>query len=215
MKVKLANLEITDHKVKGIKLKKPLRISVCRETGQLLIGQWENIEFVVRNVQSDVLKHMHVSNTDGSGQGAWCVTATGGRYAVLVWDKYLNGRIQWLDEEGHCTDTYGHDEGEKMKKAFQVIDVPGTEGSLIVVDSVNDRLHLVDSEHRLAQYLLTKEDNILGPKYLYLDEATSRLYVSHGAVGAYEVRVYIWQRHSGDSEIINFEVDVSLGKLSK
>ena len=211
LKLQLANLEITDHKVKKISLKQPKRISTSRESGQLLIGEDTKMEFAVCNVQGDVLKQIQIPDTDGSGCDAWCVTATRSTYAVLVWDTDFNGRIQWLDDEGYCIDTYGHSEGEKMEKAFHMIDIPGTSGSLIVVDHINDRLHLVNRDHRLAQYLLTVEDTIARPDCIYLDEITSRLYVAFSSHSGREVNVYMWPPQSGDTEVTNYDVHIKLG----
>lgn len=191
-------------------MKKPRGITVSRNSGELLIGQRGSPQFVLWNEEGDVKRQVTVADA-GSGCFPLCVTETKEGFAALVWDKGLNGTIQWLDQDGKCSHTYGCNDGEHIKRGQHM--VKDSEGRLIVVDYDNHRLHLVDKNGHLSQFLLTEDDGIKYPHCFYLDEVSSRLYVALGRIGSFEVRVYRWSPEPGDSHTTNFELELNLLKL--
>ena len=119
-----------------------------------------------------------------------CAVATEDGFAVL---DYTAGRIHWVDRQGVVTHTYGQGDGEGLKRPWQL--VTDSQGRLIVADQCNHRLHLIDGSGRLSYYLLTRDNGLHMPLSVWLDEATSLLYVIHSPGGSRaprEIWVYKW-----------------------
>ena len=120
-----------------------------------------------------------------------CAVATENGFVVLDWSG--NGRIHWVDREGVVTHTYGQGDDEGLVYPWQL--ASDSHGRPIVADESNNRLHLVDANRRLSCYLLTRDSGLQKPLSLWLDEATSLLYVTQRP-GSYsdprEIRVYTW-----------------------
>lgn len=191
-----SDLDISLVKMKSAGMEYPRGISVSKETGELLIGQFGEPMFDICNKEGDRQRMVTVAGARGASEPS-CVTSTKEGFATLCISYLLgNDSIQWLNQRGKCTHTYGKKDGEHIGHGgFTVQD---SEERLIVVDNGNNRLHLVDSSGHLLQFLLTEDDGITDPERVYLDEASVRLYVSHGEMGSGEVRVYRWGPKSGD-----------------
>lgn len=184
-------------------VKHPRKISVSRQTGEMFIGQLGIPQFVVCNLEGEVLKQVTVTSPDGTERFPRCVTRSKDGYAAIVRDKANNSIIQWMDKDGKCTHTYG---GEQLKRALHMaID---REGRLIVAEFSNYRISLVDSRGHLLQFLLTQDDSIHEPDCVYLDEEAARLHVSHGRTGYQEVGVYRWQ--PSDTQTTNMQLEVNI-----
>lgn len=94
--------------------------------------------------------------------------------------------------------------------------ISDSKGRLIVVDNSNHRLHLVDSNGKFSQFLLTKDDGIKQPDRVFFDEASSRLYVAHRGSKCAEVRVYRWPLSplSGEVQNTHFNLKLNLCQLT-
>ena len=93
-----------------------------------------------------------------------------------------------MDSQGRATHTYGEGDGEGLNLPCHM--VRGSQGHLVVADTQNHRVHLVDASGHLSCYLLTQSDGIRYPRCVWLDETASLLYVAHGPRGNREIQVY-------------------------
>lgn len=200
------DLSLTHIKAKTVPVRYPSIIRLSRRTGELLVSQWGHPHFVVCNSEGDVQRRITVTSTDKIERSPWCVTETIDGYAAIMVDREENAIIQWVDQKGKCMRTYGHHGTEHLEHGQHM--VTDSEGRLILADMDGNKLHFIDSNGKLSQFLLTQEDDMFSPMCVYLDEAAARLYVAHGTVGLAEVRVYKWLPKSGNTNIFQLEVDI-------
>ena len=151
---------------------RPSHISIRPVTGQLIIADFTNKAIVVYDTQGNVQNTVTVQTKVGY---MWCAGATGDGYVIL--DGSNSGRMHWVDSQGTVTHTYGSREGEGLCKPRHMVRTSW--GQLVVADTDNNRLHLVDANGELSYYLLTRDDGIEQPFCVWLDEATSLLYKTH------------------------------------
>ena len=184
----LNSMEITKYKIEGIRFQ-PQHISFHTVTDQLVLADNTNKAIVMCDTQGNVQNRVTVGTEVGD---MWHAVATDDGYVVL---DYSNpGRVHWVDSQGRITHTYGNRKDEGLNDPRHMLRTSG--GQLVVVDTYNHRLHLVDTSGRLLCYLLTKDDGILQPWSVCLDEATSLLYVGHW-YDTHEIWVYNWPRQHG------------------
>ena len=181
------NMEITRHSAKNMTFE-PGRVSIHPITRQLIIADRTNQAIAVcdalGNLQNTVTVKTEVHHM-------WCAFGTDDGYVIL--DNSDPGRVHWVDSQGRVTHTYGNREGEGLNDPRHMVRTSW--GQLVVADTRNHRLHLVDASGRLLCYLLTKDDGIHHPYCVWLDETTSLLYVGHHPAGHSEIRVYEWPSH--------------------
>ena len=186
VKVSQQNMDITAHSVKDITFE-PCHISVHPATGQLIIADETNKAIVICDTEENIQKSIKVQIDVGSMQ---CAVATTDGFAVL---DYNTDVIHWVDRQGEVTHTYGQRDGEGLSSPWQL--ARDRQGRLIVVDQYHHQLHLLDANRRRSCYLLTRKKGLESPVSVWLDEATSLLYVAHKP-GNYndpsEIRVYKW-----------------------
>ena len=97
----------------------------------------------------------------------------------------------WVDSQGTVTRTYGQGDGEGLSSPWHM--VRGSRGQLVVADTNNSRVILVDGSGQLSCYLLTRSEGINAPTCVWLDETTSLFYVAHKtASGTMEIEAYKW-----------------------
>lgn len=178
----LPHLEIDPIVTNSVPVKNPRK--VFSDVSELLIGQMGTSQFVICNTEGDVRKVVNVADQHFPR----CVASTPDGYIALMWDKDTKCSIVWMDHTGKYCKTYSHSDSKLLKKAHHM--AVDKDGRVIVADYTDDRLHLVDDKH--SKCLLTKDDGILGPMCVHIDEASSLLYVAHGQIGAMEVRAYKW-----------------------
>lgn len=192
------NFSLTHLRVKKLPVKDTGSVSVSRETGELIIAH--SSSFIICDQHGDVQRQVNMP--DGY---LGCVLGIDSRYAVM---SYMNGSIRWVDQEGNCSHAYGTEDIDRMKNPRHMI--TDNERRLIVADSDNNRLHLLDTSGHLSQFLLTKDDGITYPVCIFIDEPSAKLYVAHQPGQSQEVWVYRW---IGDSRNTNFRLDVQLNKF--
>ena len=181
------NMKITRHTVKDITFE-PRHISIHPVAGQLVISDFTNKAIVVCDTQGNVQNTVTVQTKAGWMQ---CAVATDDGYIIV---DYSNpGGVHWVDSQGRVTHTYSNQEGEGLNNPCHMVRTSW--GQLVVADADNKRLHLVDASGQLSCYLLTRHDGIKSPSCVWLDEATSLLYVAHWPGDHCETRVYKWPRH--------------------
>lgn len=194
------NLTVTHIKEKNISIRNPRK--VFSHSRELLIGQMGGSQFSICNADGVEQKRFTLTNDNFPR----CVARTPVGYVALTWDKEKKCTIEWMDQNGKRTHTYGCNDGEHFQRAHHM--VVDKEGMVIMADYHNDKIHLIDSNGRLLQFLLKKDDGILGPMCVYIDEESGLLYVAHGQIGSMEVRAYKWPQ--GNPSITNFELELSL-----
>ena len=181
------NMKITRHTVKNITFK-PRHISIHPVTGQLVIGDYINKAIVVCDTQGNVQNTVTMQTKAGYMQ---CAVATDDGYVTL--DNSNLGRLHWVDNQGRVTQTYCNREGEGLCNPRHMVRTSW--GQLVVADIGNSRIHLVDASGGLSCYLLTGDDGIEQPHCVWLDEATSLLYVAHRPGNHKEIWVCKWHRN--------------------
>lgn len=203
------DLSISDQRIKKLPVDcRVCGISVNRETRELLIGLWRSHQFLVCSAEGDVHRFVTVGSTDVTKRYPVHVRKFEDGYAVIMWAKDAKGTIELMNGEGTCFRTYG---GEQLRIAqTMVID---SEKRLIVVDYMNNRLLLVDTVSNQLQVLATKDDGLVQPDCVYLDERTSRLYVSNGPRGSPEVLVYRWPPKLTETNRANFQLKLSISRF--
>lgn len=107
--------------------------------------------------------------------------------------------------DGSCTRTYDCNEDERF---LGIID---REGTVFVAEHSNDNVRLVDTSGDLSPSWLSQDNDILHPSYIYLHQATSRLYLTHGLAGSQEVRVFSWHDKPRDT---NLQLEVNVPDFS-
>ena len=178
-------MDITRCKVKGITFS-PCDISIHPVTGQLVIADDTNKAIVTCDTQGNIQNRIKVRTNVGIMQ---CAVATDDGFVIL--DHSDHSRVHWVDGQGRVTHTYGQGDGEGLSYPCHM--VRGSQGQLVVADTKNHKLHLVDASGQLSCHLLTQSDGIHYPYCMWLDEATSLLYVAHGlGDGLHEIRTYKW-----------------------
>lgn len=155
-------------------------------------------QFSICNADGVEQKRVTLSN----GNFPRCVAGTPVGYVALTWDRGQKCTIEWMDQNGKCTHTYGSNDVEHFDKAHHM--AVDKDGRVILADYHNDKIQLIDSSGCLLQFLLTKDDVILGPMCVYIDKESGLLYVAHGQIGSMEVRAYRWP--DGNPQITNFEL---------
>ena len=175
-------LDITTHTVKDI-IFEPCHISIHPVTGQLVIADNTNKAIVTCDTQGRILNSIKVQ-TDIRVMK--CAVATDDGFVVLDWSD--SGRVHWVESQGRVTHTYGQCDGESICHPCHM--VRGSHRQLVVADTYNHGLHLVDASGHLSCYLLTQSDGIEEPRCVWLDETTSLLYVAHRPGGNNEIQVY-------------------------
>ena len=164
-------LDITTHTVKDTTFE-PRHINIHPVTGQLVIADRTNEAIVTCDTQGNTQNSIKVQTGVGLMK---CAVATDDGFVILDHSK---GRVHWVDSQGRVTHTYGQGDGEGLKYPCHMM--RGSQGHLVVADTDNHRLHLVDASGHLSCYLLTKSDGIQYPWCVWLDETASLLYVAHG-----------------------------------
>ena len=182
-------LDITRHTVKDMTLTPhdmtltPQHISIHPVTGQLVIADYDNKAIVTCDTRGNPQKSIKVQTDVGDMR---CVVATDDGFVTL---DYSNpGRVHWVDSQGRVTHTYGQGYGEGLNYPWHM--VRGSQGHLVIADTNNHRLHLVDASGHLSCYLLTQSDGIQCPSCVWLDETASLLYVAHWPGGNNGIQVY-------------------------
>ena len=183
------SMEIIRHTVNDITFT-PRCISIHPVTGHMIIADNTNEAIVVCDTQGTVQNTITVQTKVGSMR---CAVVTNAGYVIL--DHSNAGRVHWLDNQGRVTRTYGNREGEGLLYPEHMVRTRW--GQLVVADSCNHRLHLLDASGQLTCYLLTEDDGIRYPFCVWLDEASSLLYVGHSPGSNKEVWVYKWPRQLG------------------
>ena len=176
------NMDIATHSVKDITFEAQ-HISIHPATGQLVIADKTNKAIVLCDTEGNMQQRINIQTDVGRMQ---CAVATEDGFAVL---DYTASRIHRVDRQGVVTHTYGRGDGEDLHSPWQL--ARDSQGRLIVADQKNYRLHLVDANGRLSCYLLTRDNGLKYPLSVWLDEATSLLYVTHWP-GSSEIWVYKW-----------------------
>ena len=177
-------MDITTHTVSDITFV-PGHISIHPVTGQLVIADNTNRAIVTCDTQGNIQNSIKVQTGVGT---MMCAVATDDGFVIL--DHSDPGRVHWADSQGRVTNTYGQGDGEGLGNPWHM--VRGSQGQLVVADTSNNRLHLVDASGQLSCYLLTDSDGIQHPHCMWLDETTSLLYVAHGPGFDAEICVYKW-----------------------
>lgn len=198
-------------KTESIQIEMPEKISVSKETGELIIGQFMDTQFVICDEEGGVQSLVKVSAGDNTECYPKGVIKTGEGYALLKASLFGNNTIQWVDRDSECTHTYDGNCGDKVKRVLDMIGVQNEQ--IILADYDHHQLQLVDSSGRLSQMLLTPNEGLHGPQCVYLDEAAARLYVAQGPSGAREVRAYRWSAESTDSHITNYRLEVTTARF--
>ena len=174
-------VDITTHTVKDITFA-PRHISIHPVTGQLVIADGTNKAIVTYDTQGNIQNSIKVQTDVGY---MWCAVGSDDGFVILDW---FGSKVLWVDSQGRVTHTYGQGDGEGLSWPRHM--VRGSQGHLVVADTDNHRLHLVDANGHLSCYLLTQSDGIQYPYCVWLDETTSLLYVAHRSGDNYEIRVY-------------------------
>ena len=181
------NMDITGHTVKDITFE-PSHISIHPVSGHLVIADKTNKAIVECDTEGNVQNRVTVQTDVATMK---CAVARDDGYVILDYSDL--GRVHWVDCQGRVTHAYGNNEGERLDGPCHMVRTSW--GQVLVAESYNDRLHLVDTSGRLSCYLLTKDDGIVRPWCVWQDEATSLLYVAHRRGGHREILVYKWPRH--------------------
>ena len=183
------NMKFTRHTVQDLTFE-PRDITFCPDTGQLVIADNTNKAVVICDTRGNIQRSVKVQTDVGTMH---CAVVSNNGYVVLNSSDEGRGLVHWLDSQGRVMHTYGHRDGEGLCRPCHMVRT--NQGQLVVADSSNDRLHLIDTSGRLLCYLLTKDDGIQHPVCVWLEETTSLLYVAHRP-GDYsdprEIRVYKW-----------------------
>lgn len=114
------------------------------------------------------------------------VVAIGNGYAVLDYDGCC---VVWTDHHGAMLGCYGNMPGEELTDPKYALH-DGHDG-LIVCDTWNHRLHLINEDTDLVGYLATE---LCIPSCMFLDQNKAKLYVAHGDRSAGEVLIYNYGR---------------------
>lgn len=143
----------------------PRQVSVDSVTQKLIIANTTDNQVVVCDNTGHIETRVKVK-TDIKDLS--CALSTGVGYVVL--DNSHPGRIHWVNRDGVVTHTYGKADGESLNcPNHMALD---SQGRLVVADRENNRLHLIDVNQKLSQYLLTKNDGLKLPHFVCLDEST-------------------------------------------
>ena len=185
-------LDITTHTVKDITFT-PRHISIHPVTGQLVIADDTNKAIVTCDTQGNIQNSIKVQTDVGKNHEC------GVQWALMMALSYLTalnsaGRVHWVDSQGRVTHTYGQRDGEGLNVTHMHM-VRGSQGQLVVADTDNHRLHLVDASGHLSCYLLTQSDGIQYPRCVWLDETASLLYVAHRPRGNGRYRCTLHHHH--------------------
>ena len=173
-------MNFTAHTVKVVTFE-PGHISIHAVTGQLVIADGTNKAIVTCDTQGNIQNRIKVQTDVGILR---CAVGTDDGFVIL--DYSWSGNVHWVDSQGRVTRTYGQSDGENLKWPWHM--VRGSQGQLVIADTNNHRLHLVDASGQLLCYLLTQSDGIKYPYCVWLEETTSLLYVAHQSGHKPEIR---------------------------
>mmetsp|Transcript_10052 Transcript_10052/g.23514 ORF Transcript_10052/g.23514 Transcript_10052/m.23514 type:complete len:230 (+) Transcript_10052:109-798(+) len=126
----------------------PCRVTVCRESGHILVT--DSSRNMVHRFSRDGSELLHSFGSTGVGQGqfrgAWGIAVSGGGREVYVTD-INNHRVQVFDEHGAFLRSFGgqgSNAGELLMPCGVTVNHQGTE--VIVVDGGNNRLAVFTPE---------------------------------------------------------------------
>ena len=179
-----ANLDIKSQRTKKVSFA-PRRVCLDTASNELILANNSDKQIVILDSEARIKRKIPL---DGNAiWSLWCVAKVKDSDRYMLTDSG-NNTVLWTDSSGAIVHTYGEERGEYLQHPCHLVN--DGRGGTIVVDHMNDGIHLLNADRTFQQHLLTNRDDIVSPTSVYLDEQAGLLYVCHGVETAPEVRVY-------------------------